>query len=297
MARPPDMRSSQCVRLPVAPQRWGTRPCSHRALASLIVALAAAIIASGMLLGCSRSEQQRSSDPPPAPTASITGAETEETPVARDYQFVSERNVFRPLVVAPKSEGGGSGEVTPSTPNPRSTSAAGPSRPNPPRPPDPTADLAITGITETTDGLRVLIEKLSTREGKYAAVGDVAFGLTVKTIGRGTVTLAQGEKEYELKLGQKEIGPTTPATPQTGEKPGTQTASATPSTSSSSGAPPFGGRMDWRNMSPEERQRAMEERRRWWEGLSESERGSYRSGFSRGSGRGPGRGSGRGPGR
>lgn len=247
-----------------------------------------------MVLGCTRSRQPKP-DPAPEPTSSITGAETEGTPIAPDYQFVSERNVFRPLVVAPKSEGGGSGEgASPSTGSTGRTSSSGQSGPNPSRPPDPTADLAITGITETTDGLRVLVEKVSTGEGVYAGLGDVVFGLTVKGIGRGRVTLAQGDKEYELKLGEKEIA-TTPAVAQATSSPETQTGSSTSSSSSSSSTPSFGGRMDWRNMSPEERQRAMEERRRWWEGLSESERSRYRSGSGRGSDRGPAHSFGRGP--
>lgn len=296
MASVPDRQPWQDTHLPVRPPGSGRGKHLHPGSAIAAVGLAAAIITSAAVLGCSRSKQQKSHGLPRRPATSAAGTETKETPVARDYQFVNERNLFRPLVVAPKGEGGGSGEVPPPRPDAGGASAAAQSPSAPPRPPDPTADLAITGVTETTDGLRALIEKLSTHQGQYVRVGDMAFGFTVQSIGRGAVTLAQGEKEYELKLGEKEIAAATPTTPQTTASPATQTASAT-SSSSPGSSPSFGGGMDWRNMSPEQRQRAMEERRRWWEGLSESERDRYRSGLSRGSGRGSDRGPGRGPGR
>jgi hypothetical protein len=254
------------------------------------------LVVVAMVVGC-RSSREPESAVAQLPDRPEARTETEQTAVARDYQFVGERNMFRPLVVAPKGEGGGAGSGgSSSAPRPTGAPSASQSRSGPPRPPDPTADLAITGITETTDGLRVLIEKISTREGQYAAVGDVIFGLTVQHIGRGSVTLTQGEKEYELKLGEKEMTPTSPGTPQTVGQSQTPTPAATASSSSSS-TPSFGGRMDWRNMSPEERQRAMEERRRWWEGLSDSDRESYRSRGGRGSSGGPSGGSGRGPSR
>ncbi len=79
-------------------------------------------------------------------------------------------------------------------------------------PPDPTADLALTGVVETSSGLRALIEQLSARRGQYVAVGEVVFGFTVQAIRPKSVTLAQGPKTYELRLGEKVIEPrSTPA--------------------------------------------------------------------------------------
>jgi len=276
-----------CSLLPIAVERCRWARCSRwpRVQSALGCLLLVAVVAIGAMAGCGRSRPSKA-DVPGTEASEPDQSEGEESAPIRDYEFVSERNVFRPLVVAPKGDSGGSASSgPPSAARGTGGSQSGQSPRTPTRPPDPTADLAITGITETTAGLRVLIERISTHEGKYAAVGDVVFGFTVQGIARGSVALAQGEKEYELKLGQKEIA-TTPVVGQTTEKPETPTAPTT-STSSSSSTSPFGGRMDWRNMSPEDRQAAMEQRRTWWEGLSESERDRYRSGFSRGSDRAP----------
>jgi hypothetical protein len=247
-----------------------------------------ALVAIGTTPGCGRSRAPKA-DTPRTEASEPAQSEAEDGATVRDYEFVSERNVFRPLVVAPKSDSGGS--ASSGSQGTASSQSGQPPR-TPTQPPDPTSDLAITGITETTDGLRVLIEKLSTRDGKYAAVGDVVFGFTVQGIGRGSVTLAQGEKEYELKLGDKETQLADAATEQTAKAEASSSAQASPT---STPTPPStsAGRMDWRNMSPEDRRAAMEQRRSWWEGLSEEERSRYRSrgGSGRSSGRGgpPGR--------
>lgn len=278
-----------CSRLPIAVKRCRRARCSRlaRVQPALSCLLLVAFVVIGTTTGCGRSRLSKA-DVPGTEASEPEQSEAEVVAPVRDYKFVSERNVFRPLVVAPRGDSGGAssgsapvGRKDGSSPSGRPSSA-------PTQPPNPTADLAITGITETTDGLRVLIEKISTREGKYAAVGDVVFGFTVQGIGRGSVALVQGDKEYELKLGEKEIqlaGSAT-ATEQTAKP---ETGARDQTTSSGGPTPPGApGTFDWRNMSPEDRRAAMERRRSWWEGLSEEDRDRYRS--RSGSGRGSDRG-------
>jgi hypothetical protein len=190
-----------------------------------------------------------------------------------DYRPIAERNLFRPLVVAPKSGGGeaaaggaaakGGPASAPKggAPTPGGAAKGGP-------PPDPTADLALTGIIETTDGLRALIEKLSTRQGDFVAVGDQVFGFTLKAIAAGSVTLAQGSRTHELKLGAKEIAsaaaPAAPAPPTPGPP--------------APGAGPPGGQMppgmpDFRSMSPDQRRAGYGG---WWNNLTEEQKADFR---------------------
>ncbi|MGQ9731993.1 MAG: hypothetical protein ACUVX8_12070, partial [Candidatus Zipacnadales bacterium] len=153
--------------------------------------------------------------------------------------------------------------------------------------PNPTADLALTGIIETTDGLRALIEKMSTRQGEFVAVGEPVFGFVLQNITADEVTLSQGGHEYKLRLGEKEIQPvpvSEVAKPSSGSEPMASTSPSSPS-SSSSGVTRPPGFPDFSGMSPEQRRDAY---RRWWDSLSESQRDQYRSqrfGRSRG---GPG---------
>ena len=279
-----------CSLLPIAVERCGWARCSRlpRVQPALTCLFLVALVAIGTTPGCGRSRAPKA-DTPRTEASEPTQSGAEDGVALRDYEFVSERNVFRPLVVAPKGDsGGGASSGSPSGARGPGGSQSGQSPRTPTQPPDPTADLAITGITETTDGLRVLIERVSTREGEYAAVGDVVFGFTVQGIGPGSVTLAQGEKEYELKLGEKETQLADAATEQTA-KPEASTTGQTSSTSTPTPPAMSSGSMDWRNMSPEARRAAMEQRRNWWEGLSEEERGRYRSRSGRGRGGPPGR--------
>ena len=128
-----------------------------------------------------------------------------------DYGAIASRNLFRPLVAAPKAgqttKASGKNAPGSAPPGPK---PAGP-QPAPTgrsvSPPDPAADLALTGIVETSSGLRALIEQLSTRKGQYVAVGETVFGFTVRVIRPKSVTVAQGPKTYELRLGDKVAEP------------------------------------------------------------------------------------------
>lgn len=243
--------------------------------------LLAALLAMGLAAGCSR-PQAAKPDSRAATRSSDSRPEATEPAAARNYSAVAQRNVFRPLVVAPKGEeggGGGAGEAprgsTAGTPQPRPSQT-------PPQPPGPTADLAITGLTETTDGLRVLVEKISTGEGRFAGIGDNVFGLTIKSIRARAVTLTMGDKEYELKLGEKDMPGTAVASATTKPDQASATSPAGTSPQGPPGASMMSGRTDWRSMSEEQRRAAMDSRRNWWEGLSEGDRDRYRSRGGRG---------------
>lgn len=205
------------------------------------------------------------------------------------YRAISERNLFRPLVVAPKSgtsvgaplgsgKSGGSGSAT--------KSQEGSIRPSaPPTPSDPTADLALTGIIETTDGLRALVEQISTRKGDFVGVGDQVFGFTVKSIEPGMVTLAQGPKTYVLRLGAKNIPDTTPSPSASSSAPPSSTGPPSQSSASPPSFTPPAGMPDFRNMSSEQRRQFF---RDWWNRMPEEQRERFRSrGFGMGGFGGP----------
>ena len=215
---------------------------------------------------------------------------------ANGYRAIAERDLFRPLVTAPKSaEGGGGGEAAAAGSGGSSATKAGakpPGGPGGPVPggrPDPTADLALTGIIETTDGLWALVEQISTKRGEFVAVGAMAFGMTVKEIQAGAITLVQGPRTYELKLGAKQIGGDTAAAPAPAAPSGpAQPAASAPTPPS--GMPTFGG------MSFDQRRDAFQN---WWNSMSEEDRQRFRErrgGFGGGPGGGFGGGFGGGRG-
>ncbi len=202
-----------------------------------------------------------------------------------NYETIAERDVFRPLVVNRRETGGGESGGGGGTASPKSATPA--ATPEPPKPPDPTADIALTGIIETTDGLEVLLENIKTGEGHFAAVGETVFGLQVIEVGPGTVALKQADKDYALKLGEKEI-----ATEKVASASSDASSESTPSTSSassgSSASPSSsGGEPDWRGMSSEAR-------RAYWENMSEADRNAMRERMRAryGGGRGGGMGGG-----
>ena len=205
-----------------------------------------------------------------------------------NYQAIAERDPFRPLVNAPRQAGAGGGGGGGTSAKPSGPSGNRPT--TPPTPPDPTADLALTGIMESTDGLQVLVEKISTGEGVFAGVGDTVFGFEVQEVEPGIVRLVQGAKTHELKLGEKEIGEKTPAAkPTEGD---TKSGEAPKDAATPTGP---GGMPDFGSMSDAQRRAAMEQWRQRFENMSPEQRESYRNQMrSRWGGRGGGRG---GPGR
>ncbi|MFQ5809146.1 MAG: hypothetical protein ACE5JM_05960, partial [Armatimonadota bacterium] len=116
-----------------------------------------------------------------------------------DYKVVTQRNVFQPLVAEPRESA--ALDVPSEIPSPRGSDR----RSGPPEPPDPTTDLAMTGVVESNAGLMGLIKNVETGASVYAGVGDSAFDLRVTRIEAKRVTLAQGDREYTLEMGTKEI--------------------------------------------------------------------------------------------
>ena len=168
---------------------------------------AAAMAAVVSLCGCAHPRRARPTARPSTSTTQASGREVAApAPPAGDYGGISARNLFHPLVVAPK--GGEKAAAAGAAKTGSGQSGGTTVRPKPPpgtmAPPDPTADLALTGITEDALGLCVLVERMSTGEGHYARIGDTVFGFTVDRIGPGWVILRLARRTYELKLGQKE---------------------------------------------------------------------------------------------
>ena len=269
--------------LPQTQQPRARRGSALRAATGMLAALLLAAM-------CGCRPASKATPPPnrPSPKASATSGETAPSPLATDggnYRAIGERDLFRPLVAVPKAaEGGGGGGEAKGGPGGAGGKAGGKGGPNaapggPPRPPDPTADLALTGIIETTDGLRALVEQISTRKGEFVAVGEQAFGFTVKALEAKAITLAQGPRTYELTLGAKEMPSVEPAAVASAPSP-TPSPSASPAPSSPpSGMPDFGG------MSSDQRRQAFQD---WWNGMSEQQRQDFRSRRGGGGGGGPG---------
>jgi len=243
----------------------------RRTLLRAVVGVLAALLFAA-LCGCRPTSKATTTPNRPSPKVSVTADEADPPPDTTDagsYRAIGERDLFRPLVAAPKSaEGAGGGGETKGGVAAKAGAKAGTNAPpgGPPRPPDPTADLALTGIIETTDGLRALVEQISTRRGEFVAPGEQAFGFTVKTISAGVVTLAQGPRTYDLRLGAKEMPSVEPTAAAPSATP-TPTASSTPS-GPPSGMPDFGG------MSSDQRRQAFQN---WWNGMSEEQRQQFRS--------------------
>jgi hypothetical protein len=271
-----------------------SHPPSGRPQGTTLPALAGILAALllGALCGCRPASKAALPPSRPSLTAAAGTEQTDPslgTTDAGNYRAIGERDLFRPLVAAPKSAGGagGAGE----TKGGAGTKAGGKAGPNtppggPPRPPDPTADLALTGIIETTDGLRALVEQISTRKGEFVAPGERAFGFTVKTIAAGVITLAQGPKTYDLRLGAKEMPTVEPAAAAAPSSAPTPSASSSPS-GPPSGMPDFGG------MSSDQRRQAFQN---WWNNMPEDQRQQFRNRRGGGGFGGPGGGFGGGRG-
>jgi hypothetical protein len=227
--------------------------------------------------GCRPTTKAQVSSADTAPRASAASVEPDEpAPVvnASGYRAIDERDLFRPLVTAPKAAEAGAGGGAGETKGGSGTKSGGPGAGGPGSthsgPPDPTADLALTGVIETTDGLRALIEQISTRQGDFVAVGEVAFGLVVKAISADSVTMSQGDKTYDLRLGAKELPTVGPAVAASAATP---SAPSPPSTSSGPSSPPA-GMPNFSGMSSDQRRQAFQN---WWNGMSEDQRQQFRS--------------------
>ncbi|MBM3471876.1 MAG: hypothetical protein FJX75_01220 [Armatimonadetes bacterium] len=156
--------------------------------------------------------------PPVQADAAPAPEEASAAESSADYARVAQRDLFRPLVRAPKAAEGGSGEGTPKAgaqkPNP------GPSGPGPtggpPKPADPLADLALTGVVQVGGRLQVLIEKLSTRTGRYVALHEEFEGFRVVLIGENSAVLDRGGKQFTLLMGSKQLPDQAAAAPAGG---------------------------------------------------------------------------------
>lgn len=225
----------------------------------------AALLAVGFLIvGCKSGPRQEVAIANGIPDRGDVPQEAEDETrvpvVTGNYQEIAQRDVFRPLVANPREAGGEAGGSG-GAPAPQ-TRPSQQSSPRPSAPPDPTRDIALTGIIETTDGLEVLVESVSTGKGMFAGIGDTVFGLQVTSVGPGTVTLEQGDKSYTLRLGEKEIASHEAAAASTTSSGG---GGASSTSDASSGSQSSGGMRDMRSMSSDER-------RRYWESLSEADR-------------------------
>jgi hypothetical protein len=192
--------------------------------------LSLAVLAVGLLAaGCL---PQRVERPGRASAASGTSAERPRTELppepevsggrsATSYTAITERNLFRPLVAAPRGPQGAPAPPSTVAKLPAETKKpSSPPRPaGPPRPPDPLADLALTGVIQAGDALKALIEHISTRVGQYVIVGDMIDGFRVKLIRVDSVVLEKGGREYTLRLGQKELPAAPVAAPPPKEAP------------------------------------------------------------------------------
>ncbi len=206
--------------------------------------LAAAAVVALCAIGAAELLQRGRREPPPPPSpVGETRAESDEAadpPPARQaehYGAIAERDLFRPLVSAPKAAGaeaapGGApaagGAATKA--GPPTAGSHGPG--GPPGPADPLADLALTGVVQAGDRLQVLIERISTGTGSYVALHEQFDGFRVVLIGPTSVVLERGGKQYTLAMGGRQM-PTAPEPrpggPPGGPPPGAPTSSEGPS--------------------------------------------------------------------
>jgi hypothetical protein len=141
-------------------------------------------------------------------------AAPEEQPVspsAADYSMIGQRDIFRPLVKAPQGSAGAGapgqeGKAGAAGAKPKGEGKPSGSPSGAQQPPDPLADLVLTGIIQTGDRLQALIEKVSTKTGRYVAVNEYFEGFRVVSIGANSVVLEREGKQYTLSMGTKQLG-------------------------------------------------------------------------------------------
>ena len=217
--------------------------------------------------------------------------------VPANYQEIVERKLFTPLVAVQSKPQPGATKMEPlPVPAPavdkqtpvKSTETASkaevkptekpeaPSTPaTPPRPP-----LAVTGLVRAGDGYRVVVENTALNRSKVVRVGEDAFGyrITEVSAASGEVRIGKtdspGGDEVTLKLGENKKVETEEAKPDDQGQTSKPSDSGQSSSSGSSGSTRpsggFGG-FDPSQLTPEQRARFEEYRRR---------RGSGGGGFS-----------------
>jgi hypothetical protein len=95
--------------------------------------------------------------------------------------------------------------VKPAAPAPTAPSTPSGPRPAPVAPDDPVKNVALSGVTHANNADQAWLVNLTSRDREAAAVGESAFGFTVKEIRAESVTLARGSESYVLRLGEKQI--------------------------------------------------------------------------------------------
>lgn len=206
----------------------------------LLVVISAAVIAV-MYNNARRSESARDEAAParvsgrPRPhkvktVAKRTDANTRKaalrvTDVSSDsdpYAVIVDRNLFKAVslggIAAPSSPGpgghaarpGGKGSTMPLG-VPRGGPPPGMAGPLPPMPigPRPGGNpdemkrtVAFTGVIDTPTGTKALLENLATKEARFAASGESAFGFRVQSITDRTVLLEKDGMPFSLDLGE-----------------------------------------------------------------------------------------------
>lgn len=180
--------------------------------------------ATGVLVLCAvtvAERSQRMKRPPPVgafPQGQTNQAHSrvaDKGPVeaACDYSSIIHRNLFRPLVVAPKPGRGAVetlGRISSAPQHPKANSEL-------PKVPsvsagqtDPVADLALTGVVEVGGKLWVLIERISTGAGEYVALNEEFEGFRIVLIGQSSAVLQRDGREYTLTMGSKQLPQTFP---------------------------------------------------------------------------------------
>jgi hypothetical protein len=89
-------------------------------------------------------------------------------------------------------------------------------------------------VTQVGKRLRALLERLSTRTGRYVSVGDECYGFQVMQIGATSVVLEKDKQQYTLELGSKQLSTAAAGRAASAEKPKTA-EQATPQPPSPSG--------------------------------------------------------------
>ena len=221
--------------------------------ARLVIAagfVAASIIAAAQLTRMSRTapdegrapaaEDQRVGDAGSTDDGAAREEPTELQGRERSYQAIVERNVFRPLVSAPRGpEGIEAPSVRASDQEPPRSGPGG--RPHSAargQPPDPLADLALTGVTQVGERLRALLEKVSTRTGRYVSVGDEFHGFRVVEIRADSVVLEKDGEQRMLSMGAKRLSSETQERPAPTTEKTEEAQAQTPKPVAPRGRPP-----------------------------------------------------------
>ena len=75
--------------------------------------------------------------------------------------------------------------------------------------------LAFTGVVQTSAGTQALLENLKTKETRFVARGESAFGCRVANISQQSVMLEKDGAEFRLNIGENKSD-TEPSAPKPG---------------------------------------------------------------------------------